>query len=225
MSKTTSSQPSATLVMQSGYSLPDADGFSFPVTETISNTFIERHNVDAWKFISAMPDKSVDLILTDPLYDDKNIDINELMRVCKGHIIAFCDPMFRYFQPDEIHHWVKPVSTKNTTKRMSSFIEEILVLRQGDTYNHNLPWANYSGVWSDVVESENVHPFQKPLALIERLMRVYSNKGDVVFDPFFGSCVTGRAAKNLSRSFIGCEIDAETFSLSSDLGGSFRTRR
>ena len=174
---------------------------------------IKRFNVDAWEYIKGMGDKSIDLILTDPMYG-MPIDMNELERVCKGHIIAFCDPKYRYFVPDEIHHWVKPTSTKNTVKRMSNFVEEILVKKQGATYNHGMNWANYAGVWFDVVDGLVVHPFQKPLALIERLVWVYSNVGDTVFDPFMGSGTTLVAAKNLGRNAIGCEIDPDYFELS-----------
>jgi len=178
---------------------------------------ITIHNIDAWKYIATMKNKSVDVIITDPMYDEP-LNMNELQRVCKGHIIAFCNPMYRYFQPSAIHHWVKPISTKNTSKRMSNFVEEILVLRCGDTYNHNQNWANYAGVWFDVIEGEIVHPFQKPLALIERLMRVYSNPGNIIFDPFFGSGSTLKAANNLGRNAIGCEINSEYFALMQEVG-------
>lgn len=57
------------------------------------------------------------------------------------------------------------------------------------------------------------HPTQKPLDLIEYLIKTYSNEGDVVFDPFMGSGTTGLGCKNLNRSFIGCEIFEDYFNI------------
>ena len=167
-------------------------------------------NIDAWEYIKTIPDNSIDMILTDPMYGYQ-INLLEFMRICKGNIITFCDPKFRYFKPDEILHWIKPISTKNTIKKMSNFVEEILVLRRGNTYNHNMQWANYCGIFFDIVEGEIVHPYQKPLALIERIMRIYSNPGDLIFDPFLGSGTTIKAANNLKRNVIGCETNIQYY--------------
>lgn len=49
------------------------------------------------------------------------------------------------------------------------------------------------------------HPTEKPLSMIEHLVGVHSNKGDIVLDPFMGSGTTGVACKDLDRSFIGFE--------------------
>lgn len=51
------------------------------------------------------------------------------------------------------------------------------------------------------------HTTQKPLELMEYVIKTYSNKGDVVLDCCMGSGTTGVAAKNLKRRFIGIEID------------------
>jgi DNA modification methylase len=51
------------------------------------------------------------------------------------------------------------------------------------------------------------HPTQKPLELIEWLIKTYTNKGDLVFDPFMGSGTTGVACRQLGRRFIGIEKD------------------
>lgn len=169
--------------------------------------------IDAWEFIDAQPDNSFDAIITDPMYFEA-INIVEFVRVCRGNIIVFCDPKYRPFDiADEIHHWVKPQSTKNTSKKMSNFVEEILVIRRGSTYNTGLQWANYTGVWSDIIEGKIIHPFQKPLSLIERLMRVYTNPGDKVLDPFAGSGTTGQAGLNLGRDVVMCDNDVKYYDL------------
>lgn len=51
------------------------------------------------------------------------------------------------------------------------------------------------------------HPTEKPLALIQRLVRVSSNPGDLVLDPFMGSGTTAVAAKMLGRAYLGFETD------------------
>jgi len=51
------------------------------------------------------------------------------------------------------------------------------------------------------------HPTEKPLPLVSELMTLFSNPGDLIFDPFMGSGTTLRAAKNLGRRAIGCELD------------------
>ncbi len=51
------------------------------------------------------------------------------------------------------------------------------------------------------------HPAQKPVRLLSHVIRIASNPGDVVFDPFMGVGSTGVAAEQCGRAFIGCEID------------------
>lgn len=63
-------------------------------------------------------------------------------------------------------------------------------------------------------ESEGkYHPTQKPVALMEYLVKTYSNPNDVVLDPCMGSGTTGVACKNTGRQFIGIEKDPEYFQL------------
>ncbi len=56
-------------------------------------------------------------------------------------------------------------------------------------------------------DGKKVHPTQKPLGLLQRIILSTTNKGDVVLDPFFGTGTTGAAAKMLGRKFIGIERD------------------
>ena len=53
------------------------------------------------------------------------------------------------------------------------------------------------------------HPTQKPLALLERIIEASTNEGDLIFDPFAGSCTTGVAAVLCNRKFAGCELESE----------------
>ena len=56
-------------------------------------------------------------------------------------------------------------------------------------------------------EIPKIHPTQKPVAVLERLIEIFTDPGDVVIDPCCGSGATLRAARNLGRSAYGFEID------------------
>lgn len=59
----------------------------------------------------------------------------------------------------------------------------------------------------------NVHPTQKPIELLEYLIKTYSNEGDIVLDNTMGSGSTGVAALNTGRRFIGMEIEDKYFEI------------
>ncbi len=59
----------------------------------------------------------------------------------------------------------------------------------------------------------NQHPTQKPVALMEYLIKTYSNEGDVVLDFCMGSGTTGVACKKLNRNFIGIEKEEKYFNI------------
>src|SRR5438309_2150662 len=58
------------------------------------------------------------------------------------------------------------------------------------------------------------HPTQKPVALLERILRAATNEGDLVLDPFAGSATTLLTAFRLQRHALGCELSAEFLTLS-----------
>lgn len=62
----------------------------------------------------------------------------------------------------------------------------------------------------------NLHPTQKPLKLIEELVKTFSNEGDLILDNCMGSGTTGVACKNLGRNFIGIELDKNYFNVAKD---------
>jgi site-specific DNA-methyltransferase (adenine-specific) len=70
-------------------------------------------------------------------------------------------------------------------------------------------------VWKFAKDSQKsaLHPTQKPVALIEELIKTYSNEGDVILDSCMGSGTTGVAALNLGRKFIGIELDKTYFDI------------
>ena len=60
------------------------------------------------------------------------------------------------------------------------------------------------------------HPTQKPVALMEYLIKTYTNEGETVLDFTMGSGSTGVACKNLNRSFIGIEMDDKYFEIAKE---------
>lgn len=64
-----------------------------------------------------------------------------------------------------------------------------------------------------VVERGTVHPTQKPVALLEYLIKTYTNEGETVLDNCMGSGSTGVACVNTNRRFIGIELDDKYFEI------------
>lgn len=55
------------------------------------------------------------------------------------------------------------------------------------------------------------HPTQKPLKLLRHMIKIGTNKGDIVLDPFMGVGSVGVASLQLDRKFIGIELEKEYF--------------
>lgn len=77
------------------------------------------------------------------------------------------------------------------------------------TTKHNFPRS----ILEFSSENANYHPTQKPVALMEYLIRTYTNPGDTVLDNTMGSGTTGVACVNTRRSFIGIERDPTYFAI------------
>lgn len=65
-------------------------------------------------------------------------------------------------------------------------------------------------------QEKGYHPTQKPVGLMEYLIKTYTNEGDTVLDATMGSGTTGVAAKMCGRSFIGIERDEKYFEISKE---------
>ena len=62
-------------------------------------------------------------------------------------------------------------------------------------------------------DKDGLHPTQKPVALLEYLVKTYTNEGDTVLDNCMGSGSTGVACKNTNREFIGIELDENYYKI------------
>lgn len=78
-------------------------------------------------------------------------------------------------------------------------------------YNY-VDWNEYNSLTSNMIKissdsnDHGKHPTQKPIALMEALIKLTTKEGQVVLDPFCGSGSTLVAAKKLNRNYIGIEI-------------------
>ena len=73
-------------------------------------------------------------------------------------------------------------------------------------------------IWNDIVMSKSGkertgYPTQKPLALLERIIKVSSNEGDVVLDPFCGCATACIAAEKLERQWVGIDVSPKAADL------------
>ncbi len=76
-----------------------------------------------------------------------------------------------------------------------------------------------SNVWTDISpivpwsKEHNSHPTQKPVQLMKRCVKLWSNENNLILDPFMGSGSTGVACKLNNRNFIGIEKEKEYFEI------------
>ena len=69
-------------------------------------------------------------------------------------------------------------------------------------------------LYYDVVDiKKRIHPTQKPVDLLEYLIKTYTNEGDLVLDFTMGSGSTGVACFNTNRNFMGIELDKKYFNI------------
>lgn len=187
-------------------------------------------NCDCLELIKMMPDKCVDLVLTDPPYgmefrsnhrqikhekiegDNKYpIElIEEFKRIAKKAVYSFCrwDNLSELPKPKSVLAWIK------NNWSMGDLLHEHG--RQWESICF-YPLENHEFITRipDVIKADrtgnNLHPTEKPTELIKKLLQ--ANKGDLIFDPFMGSWTTARACKDLGRNFIGCEISEKYFQI------------
>ena len=110
------------------------------------------------------------------------------------------------YNPQMVEHTGKPVTNK---------VKSGVLGKLSDSSEHKVREYNDTGlryptqVWRykrDILSS-NLHETQKPLELMEALVRTYTNEGDTVLDSCMGSGTTGVACKKNNRNFIGIELN------------------
>ena len=89
----------------------------------------------------------------------------------------------------------------------------------------NLKYPKNLIEFSNANKMNNVHPTQKPVELMEYLIKTYTNENETVLDFTMGSGSTGVAAKNLNRNFIGIEQDQKYFNIAKNRINELRPNR
>jgi len=102
---------------------------------------------------------------------------------------------------------------------------DLSVLNNNGSKTHKNQTYRYSSSYNDKLHyprsvqrvnrdrTKNAHPTQKPVALMEYLIKTYTHEGETVLDFAMGSGTTGIACKNTGRKFIGIEKDAGYFEI------------
>lgn len=169
---------------------------------------------DCLEIMKKIPDKSIDLIVTDPPYglgkdygniSDKEFSgewFNDARRIGKSLIFTpGIANMFKFNQPDWVLCWYKPGAISRTRYGFNSW-EPLLIYDA-------LPSPNEPDVIREPVGKQfdtGDHPTPKPIKLFKKLIQRFSKENDLILDPFLGSGTTAVAAKELGRRFIGIEI-------------------
>jgi site-specific DNA-methyltransferase (adenine-specific) len=89
-------------------------------------------------------------------------------------------------------------------------------VRSENEYGYPKTILNDIPVVTNMSKEKFVHPTQKPVALLEYLIKTYTNENETVLDFTMGSGSTGVACKNLNRNFIGIELDEHYFKIASE---------
>lgn len=205
----------------------------------------QLHQGDCLELMKVLPANSINMILCDLPYGEVNqkssglrlldrgkadiceMDLNsvasEFNRICNGSIYAFCGTeqishLVGYFKSygmtTRVCAWEKTnPSPMNGTRLWLSGLEFCVFARKPNaTFNEHCKKA----LWQSPSGRSKIHPTEKPLKLIERLILASSNYGDIILDNCMGSGTTGVACVNTGRKFIGMELDADYFKIASD---------
>jgi len=159
--------------------------------------------------------------------------LKELKRVLKpnGQIYVFCAtrqiPIYiKFFEENSYFRNLLVWSKTNPPPRLSKtnyvFANEYIVYAINEKGMPSKSIFNFSKhnemknifITSSLQSKERlkengkaIHPTQKPLSILKKLIEISSNKGDVVLDCFMGVGSTAVACKELGRNFMGCELD------------------
>lgn len=155
--------------------------------------------------------------------------VREFKRILKprGNIFAFTsynllgkwheafDPEFDTFQY-VVWHKTNPIPKVRRAGFLNSCELIVCMWNKGHTWNFTNQKEMHNFIQSPIcMGRERVqnpfHPTQKPVRVLEHLIKIASNLNDVVFDPFMGVGSTGVASLKLGRRFIGIEIDESYF--------------
>ena len=125
------------------------------------------------------------------------------------------DPLFDTFQ-FMVWHKTNPIPNIRKSSFLNSCELIVCLWNKGHTWNFSKQNEMHNFIESAICMGkerikEPKHPTQKPLSVLEHIIKIASNENDIVFDPFMGVGSTGKAALNLRRRFIGIELEKEYY--------------
>ena len=137
---------------------------------------------------------------------DKKKGSNPLLarkRINKSH-----ENILLFYNKPPVFHWEKYHTIKSQDEIITGFVGGCFYApspRINRRYEPILPLSvmEYSKIWGN----KRKHATEKPVGLLEHLIKYYTDDNAVVLDPTMGSGTTGKACQNLGRRFIGIEID------------------
>lgn len=191
-------------------------------------------NQDCLVGLKALPDKSVDLILTDPPYGkkaDRGTNgfgtaknrryvggwdgmipppelFNEMFRVAKN-LIIFGGNYFGHLLPPS-NCWIF-WDKKGDVAFQNPFADGELIYTTFKKPVKRIVFKQQGFITDS--KDKRYHPTQKPTELVQLLIEQFSEPGQLICDPFLGSGTTAVAAVNANRHYIGWEIDPGYFQI------------
>ena len=119
------------------------------------------------------------------------------------------------YNPQMVKYDGKPRTNKVKNGKMGTLTDQ----QKKKVFEYNdTGWRYPTQVWKfqrDCLTS-NLHPTQKPIALLEELIKTFTNEGETVLDNCMGSGSTGVACVNTGRNFIGYELDEHYFQIAKE---------
>ncbi len=112
--------------------------------------------------------------------------------------------------------WVKPDSSPQFNGQMPAMGYESIPLAWCGSGHSKWNGGGRRGVFTHLTNNtdrEGTHQTEKPISLMKELIELFTNKDDIILDPFMGSGTTGVACVKLGRKFIGIEIDERYYEI------------
>jgi site-specific DNA-methyltransferase (adenine-specific) len=157
--------------------------------------------------------------------DAVRVEFAELAtQLSNGWLLVFCTPEGVAPWRDAIEAagarykracvWVKPDAAPQFNGQGPAMGAEMVVAAWCGKGHSKWNGGGGRGVWThntNQPDRHGLHPTEKPVPLMRELVRLFTNKGDTVLDPFMGTGATGVACSREGRGFLGCEVNEEFF--------------
>lgn len=140
--------------------------------------------------------------------------LNSKKMPMKAHenILAFYDKLPNYFPQKTVGH--KPANSYTKHQQDGSNYGSTKIGISGGGQTDRFPRSVQ--IFPTDKQKVSLHPTQKPVALMEYLIKTYTNEGETILDFTMGSGTTGVACVNLNRKFIGIELDETYFNIAKE---------